>query len=148
MIHDHLKNLHTYVGAHRHFGKVLVFLNNQNLADLAVGKSELADGIHVIVNRYKTLQPQDTFIECHRKYIDIHIMLEGSERIGICLADQCTRLTYNDAKDFQTLQGDLEFFTLRQGGFAVFFPQDGHMPQLQAGGTPEMVYKLVIKVPV
>jgi len=147
MIFDSLANFSTYNGAHHLFPIVHDYLQGRDLAALPLGRHDIAGGIHAIVNKYKTLHPEETFIECHRKFIDIQIMLHGAEKIGVCLTDNCEQLAYNERQDFQTLKGEVDIITLRQGYFAIFFPQDGHMPQLQLDG-PEDVKKLVIKVPV
>ena len=55
-----------------------------------------------------------------------------------------------DADDdivFLVPEGSRAEIVLREGMFAVFFPQDAHMPML-AAGSPAEVMKIVVKVAV
>lgn len=148
MIFDSITNFKIYIKAHQQFKTVLDFLQNNDIAVLSEGRHEVSNGIFAISNIYKTINEADTFIECHRKYIDIQIMVKGSEKMGICNRDLCIQREYNDAEDYQKLEGDLDFITVREGFFTVFYPHDGHMPQIMCNGNPEEVRKIVIKVPV
>lgn len=148
MILDSLINFKLYAGVHHHFQKVHDYLTNNSLSMLPKGRHDISDNIFLISNKYETINESDTFIECHRKYIDIQIMIKGSERMGICSRDLCKQSDYNDLEDYQKLEGGLDFITVREGFFTVFFPHDGHMPQLIIDGKPEEVIKIVVKVPV
>jgi biofilm protein TabA len=55
------------------------------------------------------------------------------------------RTPYDEQKDLTILDGCGDFFTLRQGMFVIFFPNDAHMPSL-AIDSPQMVNKIVLKV--
>jgi YhcH/YjgK/YiaL family protein len=148
MIFDVLTHFPTYAGTHRHFGTVRDYLAGHDLSALPVGRHELGEGIFVLASAYQTKPLPETFIECHRKYIDIQIVLAGAEKIGICAKNICEELAYDAEHDFQKLKGETDFITLQPGYFAVFFPQDGHQPQIAIGGQPIGVRKIVVKVPV
>ena len=77
-------------------------------------------------------------------------MLEGSETIewfpleGLHAAEP-----YDKEKDvaFHTLPGTMGTqVALSRGVFAVFFPHDAHMPQVNATDGPQDVIKVVIKI--
>ncbi len=148
MILDALHNFNSYRNAHPLFGVVQDFLAGQALEAIPPGRQELAHGIALISARYLTKEPEETFCECHRRHIDIQIVTRGAEKIGICPRDQCTASAYNEADDYQELAGAMEFITLRAGFFMVFYPQDGHMPQLHPAEGATEVCKLVFKIPV
>lgn len=148
MIFDNLANFWNYAGIHRHFNTISDYLKKTDISNLSIGKHGISNGIFLISNKYYTITQADTFIECHRKFIDIQIMIEGSEIMGVCNRDLCDQKEYNEAEDYQKIEGDLDFITVRKGFFTVFFPHDGHMPQLMINGKPEEVKKIVIKVPV
>ena len=148
MIADTLPNLRRYASLHPLFPTVLDFLARTDLAALPLGKHPLSDGIMVLADGYDTLRPAETFIECHRRFIDIQIMVQGEERVGICPLTACRAGKYDAERDFQVLEGDCDYLTLRQGSFMIFLPQDGHMPQLICGDSPKPVRKVVVKVPV
>ncbi len=148
MILDSISNFHLYAGIHQHFKTVLDFLKNNDIYTISEGRHDISDGIFLISSRYRTITEAATFIECHRKYTDIQIMIKGTERMGICSRVLCVQSEYDDVDDYRKLEGNPDFITVREGCFTVFFPHDGHMPQLMAGEKPEEVRKIVIKVPV
>ena len=56
-----------------------------------------------------------------------------------------TTAAYDSEKDIEFLTGEGVFFTMNQGDFAVFFPDDAHMPGMTAT-SPMAVRKAVVKV--
>jgi YhcH/YjgK/YiaL family protein len=100
------------------------------------------------VSEYTTKSKSESMIESHQKYIDIQIIVQGIETIGICPKSACTAAPYDPEKDFQKLEGEVGFITMQPDSFAVFFPQDGHMPGVQYNNKAAKVKKVVVKVPV
>ncbi|MFH1092705.1 MAG: YhcH/YjgK/YiaL family protein [Candidatus Omnitrophota bacterium] len=145
MIHDSLKNFNDYINVHPWFKQVSSYLEG-GIADIAVGRYAVGDGVIALVSEYNSKDIGVGYIEGHRTYIDIQIMLNGTEKIGVCNIDDCKKEPYDLEKDLQKMTGAVDFFTLKPGYFAVFFPQDGHMPQIKAGQKSEHVKKMVIKV--
>lgn len=92
---------------------------------------------------------RDCRYEAHKKYIDIHFILEGVE--GISVSDVDT-LTPVDDFDFDK---DIGFFDgvaqvthfLTPGDFMVCLPQDAHRVAMGQDDIPTPVAKLVGKVP-
>jgi YhcH/YjgK/YiaL family protein len=148
MIYDSLANLHTYIAIHPLFSTVYEFINNENIAALEKGKINLSGGIYAIVDEYETKDSKETFIECHRMYTDIQIILEGVEQIGICNKNECKIIeAYNKENDFEKLDGLFDLITLRKGYFAIFYPQDGHAPGLKINNVRDKIKKIVFKIP-
>jgi YhcH/YjgK/YiaL family protein len=116
----------------------------------SVGRTDLSGGIYVNADEYELKEMKDKFIECHKKFIDIHIVIEGMEQIGYCNKNECTVIeTYNEEKDLEKLTGDLDFITLKPGYFAVFYPHDAHMPGLRIyNKIQSTIRKMVMKLPV
>ena len=54
---------------------------------------------------------------------------------------------YDEARDFLPADGEGEFLRMTAGDFAMFGPQDAHMPGMALGG-PAPVRKIVLKVAV
>lgn len=147
MIIDTLDNFDAYRGVHPLFAQVAEFLGANDLGQLAEGRREIGTaGCFALVSQYPTLEPGEGFIECHRRHIDIQIMIRGVEAIGVCRRAACSVSARDEERDFETLEGEVDLITLRPGSFAVFFPQDGHMPKLRHGAAA-IVRKLVVKVP-
>lgn len=145
MIFDALDKIDNYLNVNNRFKKAADYLKSE-INDLVLGRYEVADGIIAMVSEYKTKEIAEGFIEAHRKYIDIQIMLKGEEKIGVCNIDTCIKEPYDMQNDLQKLRGNVKFMTLKPGYFTVFFPNDGHMPQIKTGINSEYVKKLVIKV--
>ena len=120
---------------------------------LKEGKYPLDDGNILIYSSYETrLSGENVLVEGHKKYIDVQLILEGSEAIGVLASDQIDdKSEYDEINDVWTAEiasEKLEFMELGQGDFLVLFPNDAHAPQLAVGKVPVLVKKGVIKVPV
>ena len=113
-------------------------------------KYELKNGIFASVESYTTKSFSDALFESHRKYIDIQVVLSGEEKIGWHPVDGLTPETeYDEKKDiiFYQMTAPYGWTRLEPGIFAVYFPDDAHLPQVQAV-QPVQVKKAVIKIPV
>jgi biofilm protein TabA len=149
MVFDRLDNFPLYLPLHAHFTDVWAFLKGNDPDNLPAGRYDINDrGAFALVSEYVTRPPAESFIECHRKYIDIQLLTRGAEAVGVCSRTACLELPYDAEKDFLKLEGQTDRLTLRSGYFAVFFPDDGHMPMLQLEDQSEPVKKLVFKIPV
>ena len=148
MIFDSISDFKYYQNLHPLFRPVAKFLDEHPLQEFPIGKHELGNGIYFSVSEYLTKERQRGFIECHQKYIDIQLVTRGSEKIGICHKNDCTAGSYDADKDYQKLKGTVSWLILRPGYFMIFFPQDGHMPQIHTARKQELVRKIVFKVPI
>lgn len=149
MIYDQINNIATYKGLSPNIALGLDFLK-QMKPDTAVGTYQINPRVKAIVSEYETKMENENGYEAHRKNIDIQYLLSGEERIA-CLPIERLKETkaYNEETDAAFYAADLSLqpsnLSLLSGYFAIFFPQDGHMPQLCIN-EPEMVKKVVIKV--
>lgn len=115
---------------------------------LTVGRYEFEGGFFM-VQEGQTRPLEEKNYEVHRNYIDVQIILEGSEEVGWgYLTDLTTVTPYNPDKDVEFLSGSSEHsMKVTAGMFWVGFPQDGHKP---GGHTKEQqnYRKIVMKLPV
>ena len=148
MIYDHLNQISTYKSFSREIFEGLRFLQ-QVSPDIAIGTYQINPRVKAIVSEYETKVKNEVGYEAHRKNIDIQYLLKGEERIACMPIEKLTETEpYSEEKDaaFYAAEGVVaQTMTIGGGYFAIFFPQDGHMPQLCVG-EPEMVKKVVIKV--
>ena len=73
-------------------------------------------------------------------------MISGEELIGyVPLGDQQILEPYKEDNDIVFFTGDKSFTKVSEGMFAIFFPEDVHMPGISTGKISN-VKKLVIKV--
>ena len=149
MIYDSFNNFKLYLPIHPHFADIAEFLETTDSDNIAIGKYEIAaKGSFAIVSEYSSKPQRECFIECHRQFIDIQIVAKGIECIGIGDLDSCKRISaYDIEKDFQKLRGEVSLITMKPGLFAVFFPHDAHMPQVNYHNSSCRVKKIVIKIP-
>jgi len=149
MIYDKIIKFGQYHCMHKHFADVSRFLESTPLSKRPDGKYAINDqGAYVIIETYETKEASACFIECHRKYIDVQVVIEGIERVGVCHRTACDEFPYDEEKDFQKLKGDTDLLTLEAGSFMIFYPDDAHMPGVRYGECKGMVKKAVFKVPV
>jgi YhcH/YjgK/YiaL family protein len=146
MIFDRLDNFPLYLPLHPHFADVWAFLKESDPDALPPGRHDVNDrGAFALVSEYATRPLAESFIECHRNYIDIQLLTRGAEGGS---RRTPAAAPYDAEKDFLKLEGSTDRLTLKPGSFAVFFPDDGHMPMLQLEEIPVQVKKVVFKVPV
>jgi biofilm protein TabA len=126
----------------------------RRLRAVSVGDSckiDLGGGIFVMEQAYETKPRAEGFFESHQKYIDVQVVLEGSEVMEV--AEQ-TRMQvsqpYQAERDLVLYQDTREASLLRMlpGEVALFFPTDAHMPGLRVDANPVVVRKAVVKIPV
>jgi YhcH/YjgK/YiaL family protein len=141
--------------AFQYIGELLTPGTDANRRILAVkaGESsriELADGMFAMEQAYLTKSPSEGRWESHLKYIDIQVVIEGQEYIGVTEVSKL-KVTENltPAKDllFYAPHGLASNLHLTAGEAAILYPSDGHLPGLIAGSQVQ-VRKSVVKVPV
>jgi YhcH/YjgK/YiaL family protein len=147
MIIDNVVNLKLYNLFGSKFQKVFTFITDPDLMFLDVGKYEIdGDDVYALVSEYKTKDEIDGKFEAHRKYIDIQFLARGSEFIGYAPFNGQELLSeYNNEKDVAFYRGNKSFVKLEQGMFAIFFPNELHMPGIKPS-MQENVKKVVVKV--
>lgn len=130
-----------------HLDKGLRFLKETNFTDLSTGVKKDSDEFFFVVNAYETKEIEDGFWEAHRKYLDIHYILEGTERIAFDhIANQSVIKEYDESKDVIILDGQVRsIVTLNQGDVMVCYPEDSHMTGI-ISKDKEMIRKIVVKV--
>lgn len=147
MIYDSLSNIEFYKGLSDDIYEGLVFLKNVK-PSIENGVYQINPRVKAIVSEYETKMENENGYEAHRKNIDIQYLLSGEERIA-CLPIERLKETkaYNEETDAAFYSADLmpQEMTIGNGYFAIFFPQDGHMPQLCVD-KPKKVKKVVIKI--
>jgi len=147
MIYDRITNINIYKGLSPDLYEGLKYLQ-QVSSDIAVGTYQINPRVKAIVSEYDTKKVNEHGFEAHRKNIDIQYLLKGEERVA-CLPLEKLKETkpYSEEKDAAFFTASIQPIEMKLGDgyFAIFFPQDGHMPQLCVG-KPEKVKKVVIKV--
>lgn len=149
MIYDQIKNLSSYRDLLPGIAAVETFLDNTDVSALTAGKIRLGGGVVCNVNRYEPKVGSKW--EAHRNFIDLQYVVRGAETmVYASLGAAMDAGEYNAEKDLQFFGGAEHAVSMdfRDGDFALFFPQDVHMPGLKNEETEGEVLKLVFKIPV
>ncbi|MCW3464558.1 YhcH/YjgK/YiaL family protein [Chitinophaga nivalis] len=148
MILDTLQNAPLYYGLGPAFVRAFEYLTQTDFTTLEKGKYAVAgDDIFAIVNEYDTIATTGEQMESHKKYIDVQYIVKGEELIGHDFKqDKQPSRAYDEADDYMLFAETPAFFSkLQQGMFAVFFPEDLHMPNIKVT-DPVAVKKVVMKI--
>ena len=147
MIYDNLSNIDLYKGLSSDIYEGLVFLKNAD-SEIAKGVYQINPRVKAIVSEYETKMVNKYGYEAHKSFFDIQCNLNGTEKV-CCLPIK--RLTETKPYDseieaaFYKAEEKPQEMIIGNNYFAIFFPQDGHMPQLCID-EPKIVKKVVVKV--
>lgn len=149
MIIDTLSNAKKYSSLHPLFPKAFDFIKQNDIAQLADGVIEIAEGLKVIVNTAngKTAEASLAKFECHDKNIDIQVCVNGLETIAWKPREKCVKPNgdYNPEKDVRFFSDAPDMsFQLTDGQFAIFYPEDVHAPMIGDGEIKKLVFKVKI----
>ena len=151
MILDRLEQSELYAPLHPLFPKAFAFLRETDLAALPLGRHEVdGEEVFAIVARNPARPHERARLEAHRKYIDIQVVLAGTDEMGWKSRSRCTSPDGEYDAD-----ADIEFFAdlpdawvaVDAGAFAVFFPEDAHALLVGEGELHKVVVKVGVGVP-
>ncbi len=149
MVIDTLANSTRYESLHPRFKAAFEFLKSPGIEATPVGRFEV-DGtrLFALTQEYATQPLGEGKLEAHRKYIDIQFIVSGEELIGYApLTTQTAAQPFDAEKDIGFFEGEACFTLLGKGMFAIYFPQDAHLPG-RYSGQPAQVKKIVLKIAV
>jgi biofilm protein TabA len=148
MIFDLLGNIRHYEALNMGFIRAIEFLETTDLNRLAIGKYEIdGDLIYAMVSKDKGRKKENAQLEVHERYIDIQLVLSGTDNMGWKPLKNCIRPVSGFDRD-----EDIGFFydepdvliPVGPGYFVIFFPEDGHMPLIGDGELHKVVIKIAV----
>lgn len=133
---------------HPTFKVLFDFIKNTDFNKLPLGKITI-DGDNVfIMNLEIGGASQETQpLEMHRKYIDVHILLNGDERIGWKPLNEIGHYTqgYDEKGDCALSDDTPRFYVdLHPGEYCIVFPEDTHAPAISDGRIRKLIGKVKI----
>ena len=146
MIYSSLKNASFYYCHGPLFKKALDWLKTE--------AGTISDGVYVLqegeltahVVSKDTKRPEDCQMEIHKKFIDLHYVIKGTEACGLCSAfhgigeyDEAGDIQFSDDKDDSII-------TCHEGEFYAVWPEEPHKPLLMAGTKKENIRKVIFKI--
>lgn len=112
-----------------------------------VGRYEFEGG-YFMVQKGSTRPMEEGTFEVHRKYVDIQIVVEGSEEVAWKeITELTSAVEYDPEKDVERLNGSFEHvMKITEGMFYAVFPHDGHKPVSHTKEAQKFT-KIVMKLP-
>ncbi|MFT3826318.1 MAG: YhcH/YjgK/YiaL family protein [Chitinophagaceae bacterium] len=148
MITTTLQHLHRYKQLSANIAKAIDYILATDFASMAPGNYEVdGDDVFAIVNELTTKPDAECIPESHRKYIDIQLVVQGSERFGYtALLQQTPHTPFKPDNDIAFYAPEnIQHVILNAGQCVFFFPEDIHQPELFVD-APAAVKKVIMKI--
>lgn len=148
MILDTLENISTYLELHPNLALGLKYIAETDFFDLEMGKYTIeGEDVFAILQTYTTKPAEQCRYEAHKKYIDIQYMVKGKELMGVTPLNNQTITENLPENDVAFYKAEGQQILVNENCFTIFFPEDVHMPGIQAKNAEEII-KVVVKVAV
>lgn len=127
---------------------ILEFTKSFDIESATVGMFELKGKDFFYIYSESNNEFSEVNFECHKRYIDVHLVLKGEEEFAwapLSLMKRPIR-TYSEEDDV-SLYSDLvrNKFTLHPDDFVIFFPEDCHAPSISSKELKKLVFKIKIE---
>lgn len=144
MITGNIKDCEKYYGVHKDFEAVFECLKKISKDS---EKYVIKEG-DAWVNAPITPKGNGKNFEAHKKFIDIHYIISGSEVFGYSEVNRLEVTKEFDVEnDYELLTGKVNEIELLPGDFVITFPEDAHIPTMKNNPDVELV-RVVAKVKV
>lgn len=147
MIIDSLSNASKYFPINKRLESAFSFLQKNDLNKLSSGNYLLDDcNLFAIINETNHTGIEKLKLEKHKKYIDIHYTIVGTDILGWRNTENCSEeANFNKEKDFVFLrEKSIINFSLPAGYFVIFFPDDAHFALAGEGNIKKVVIKVLL----
>ena len=148
MILSNLAEADRYLNLHPLFARAVAYLRETDLMALEPGVHPIQDDqLFAIIEACAGRTREEAKLECHRRYIDIQLVLEGVDEMGWKPLAECgvPATEYDAARDIRFFNDvPSSWVATPAGSFCLFFPDDAHAPLVSAG----MIRKVVVKIAV
>lgn len=146
MIVSTLKDSNRMELLHPLFKPLFDYVKSHDLLHAPLGRIEI-DGDNLYVNNVlaEGVPAEKQLLEAHRAYIDVHILLEGAERIGWkALEDVTEEVKPYDAPADCALYADspTTYVDMVPGQFVAVYPEDPHAPLIGQGKIRKLIAKV------
>lgn len=128
--------------------KVEEFIKNFTMDQFEAGTSiQVADNIKANLIEYQTKTREEGFWEAHKKMIDVHYILQGSELADLDFTDSLEKGEYQPEREMYELFGEPSD-TIRldtTNNFLLLLPDEAHRTGVKVGES-ETLRKIVFKI--
>ena len=148
MIYGNIAYADRYASLHPLLPQLFAYVKSHDLLHTPMGKIVL-DGDKLFINNVnpECLSEEKQVLEVHRRYIDVHILLEGKERVGWRNTDDCKDVAhpYDEAGDFATFfEKPTTYIDMMPNDFLIVFPEDAHAPIIGSGKIRKAIAKVML----
>jgi YhcH/YjgK/YiaL family protein len=148
MIFSTLSQSSRYAALHPLFPRAFEYIRNTDLHALAPGHYPIVgDHMFAIVEHVPGRTRAEAQLECHRRYIDIQLVLEGVDEMGWKPLADCREPVsdHSAEKDIQFfLDAPASWITVPPDAFCIFFPEDAHAPLVGSGHIRKVIFKIAV----
>ena len=148
MIFSTISQSDRYAALHPLFPRAFEYTRNTDLLTLAPGRYPIVgEQLFVIVENVSGRTRAEARLECHRKYIDIQLVLEGVDEMGWKALADCTQPVsdYSAEKDIRFFHdAPASWIATPPGAFCIFFPEDAHAPLVSAAQIRKVIFKIAL----
>ena len=146
MIVSTLKDSNQIEPLHPLFKTLFEYVKSHDLLYAPLGRIEIeGDSLYVNNVLAEGVAAEQQYLEAHRAYIDVHILLEGAERIGWKpLEDVTDEVKPYDASADCALYADrpTTYVDMLPGQLVVVYPEDPHAPLIGEGKIRKLIAKV------
>ncbi|MDP1996133.1 MAG: YhcH/YjgK/YiaL family protein [Gallionella sp.] len=146
MILSALSQSDHYAALHPLFPRVFEYIRNTDLLALIPGRYPIVgEQLFVIVESVPGRTREAAKLECHRRYIDIQLVLEGVDEMGWKALADCTQPVSDYKEDIQFFHdAPTTWIATPPGAFCIFFPEDAHAPLVSVGNIRKVIFKIAV----
>lgn len=123
------------------------YCKSNKLSEFEIGKYDIQEGIHIIIDEYYTKNYENVKFESHKKYVDIQYMINGVEKIFVGSSDQFDIETeYSEETDVILYKDStVDYKIIKNDEYIILRDKDVHKPSVY---IDESLYvkKAVVKV--
>lgn len=142
--HDELKKFKNYS---QNMACAIDYILSSDLSVLPFGKTQIdGDNVYIVKSEVETKNDVDMPYEAHKRYIDIHVDVSGSEEIQVLHGRAKIVKPYDEADDYtlyESTKSDV-CMELCEKRYAVIFPKELHKSGIGKNG--ERIVKCVVKI--
>lgn len=147
MIFGNIKDFKDFAYLEENIKTCFEYANIHRLIDYEKGSYPIYhNDLFVNIVEYETTTAEKRFWEAHRQYLDLHLMLEGTEQIDINFIDNMEQKEFVEKDDFLPLEGNPKgHVILEKDDFLICYPKDAHKTAI-AVETPTTIKKAIFKI--
>lgn len=147
MIIDSINQMLRYLGIHPNLDQAIRYLVSTDIQKLGTGKFDIAgEDVFLMIRDAELSKTTSSIFEYHEKYMDIHLMIKGTETSNYGQSVDNSTKSYDEKTDCGSIiSNSMQINSIDEQTFIMYFPDEAHQPDNYFSGS-EQVIKAVMKV--